>query len=329
MKTLEYREQIIHHPPCYIQDNRQVMFVPNAHKIKHKWDEENVVAHIIANMKIAGRWFCAIMPNLYLEAGPQSGLMVTMSVPSKSIIPDMVYPGDIDILVIPYESNELILSKVIAVEIKILRAEKRRPNKSPNKYGFSQAASLFDYGFPYVAVGHLIVTDETLDNPDRNAVIALTGENGRIASCRPEAVDMFEKDIALRSFGRLKKSCENDQLGYFVMNYDGRRMFEPIGYSCSQNMNYNEKLFRQIGAFYKENYQIFLELPRYSSSDIELWTKRMEENPEMKPPWIFHRDLFGGERILRSDVLLVKAGGELRIGYRFCTENEEYILYDV
>lgn len=127
----------------------------------------------------------------------------------------------------------------------------------------------------------------------------------------------------------MKKSCENDQLGYFVMNYDGRRMFEPIGYSCSQNMNYNEKLFRQIGAFYKENYQIFLELPRYSSSDIELWTKRMEENPEMKPPWIFHRDLFGGERILRSDVLLVKAGGELRIGYRFCTENEEYILYDV
>lgn len=75
MKTLEYREQIIHRPPCYIQDNRQVMFVPNAHKIKRKWDEENVVAHIIANMKIAGRWFCAIMPNLYLEAGPQSGLM--------------------------------------------------------------------------------------------------------------------------------------------------------------------------------------------------------------------------------------------------------------
>lgn len=52
MKTLEYREQIIHRPTCYIQDNRQVMFVPNAHKIKRKWDEENVVAHIIANMKI-------------------------------------------------------------------------------------------------------------------------------------------------------------------------------------------------------------------------------------------------------------------------------------
>ena len=73
--------------------------------------------------------------------------MVTMSVPSKSIIPDMAYPGDIDILAIPYEGNELILSKVIAVEIKILRAEKRRPNKSPNKYGFSQAASLFDFAF--------------------------------------------------------------------------------------------------------------------------------------------------------------------------------------
>ena len=43
MKTLEYREQIIHRPPCYIRDNRQVMFVPNAHKIKRKWDEENVV----------------------------------------------------------------------------------------------------------------------------------------------------------------------------------------------------------------------------------------------------------------------------------------------
>lgn len=277
MKTLEYREQIIHRPPCYIQDNRQVMFVPNAHKIKRKWDEENVVAHIIANMKIAGRWFCAIMPNLYLEAGPQSGLMVTMSVPSKSIIPDMAYPGDIDILAIPYEGNELILSKVIAVEIKILRAEKRRPNKSPNKCGFSQAASLFDFGFPYVAVGHLIVTDEALDNLDRNAVIALTGENGRIASCRPEVVDMFENDIALRSFGRLKKSCENDQLGYFVMNYDGRRMFEPIGYSCSQNMNYNENYLGRLGHFTKRIIRSFLScqdiLPQILSYGKSVWKR--------------------------------------------------------
>ena len=113
------------------------------------------------------------------------------------------------------------------------------------------------------------------------------------------------------------------------MNYDGRRIFEPMGYSCSQNMNYNEKLFRQIGTFYKENYQIFLEMPRYSFSDVALWEKRMEGNSKIKPPWIFHRDLFAGEGILRSDVLLVKAGGELRIGYRFCTENEECILYDV
>ena len=114
MNFKNYRAPILHQPPSYyVHEDEKVMLAPITHKIKNKWDEENVVAHILANMQIVGRWFSSIRPKLYFGSGLHSGLLTTMSVPSKSVIFDMAFPGDIDILVIPYEENELLLSVII------------------------------------------------------------------------------------------------------------------------------------------------------------------------------------------------------------------------
>lgn len=106
MNLENYRTPLLHLAPSYyVHDDEKAMFTPITHKIKNKWDEENVVAHILANMHIAGRWFSSIRPNLYFGSSLYSGLLTIMSVPLKSIISNMTFPGDIDILVTPYEEK--------------------------------------------------------------------------------------------------------------------------------------------------------------------------------------------------------------------------------
>lgn len=309
------------------KDGNRVMVTPIAHKFKNAWDEEEIVAHIIADMKIAGRWFSALMPNLYFESGPYSGLMVTMSAPSHKIVPNMQFPGDIDILAIPYDKNELILSETLVIEIKIIRGEKRRPGKSPNKFGHSQATALVNHGFPHVAIGHIIVTNDPLNTPNREMRVATIGPEETVSSLEDIKLDMFENDLALRSFGKLKKICENDEIGYFVMNYDGKRIFEPLGWSCPLNPKCNIELFEKIGHFYEKNYRIFSELPRYSIEEAGIWEMRANKNPKLTPPWEHYRKIFANRRILTIEDWIIEVDGQKRIGHFFHMEDGDILLY--
>lgn len=330
MTGREYRKPISKHPPRYCDSSeRRIMIAPFSRKITGKWDEEYVVARIIANMNIVGRWLSCIMPNLYFESGLRSGLMVTMSAPSQSIDPTMSFPGDVDILAIPYDENDLVLSETIAIEIKVLRGDGQRPGKSPNKFGYSQAASLLNHGFLHVAVGHVIVTDDPLNNPNRSMFVASVGKGGFITSCETVKLDMFENDLAKRDFGRLACNRSNEQIGYFVMNYDGERIFEPMGHSCIRNQKYCERLADCVYRYYKENYELFFEIPRYSDSEIKLWEKRIEENPAIETPWGVYRKLFRGERIQEVDTLLAMIDGRNRIGYLCRTKGQDFFLCDM
>jgi hypothetical protein len=49
----------------------------------------------------------------------------------------------------------------MAIEVKAIRASFAKQGRSPNEYGFSQAAALIAIGFPYVTVAHLIVSDRS------------------------------------------------------------------------------------------------------------------------------------------------------------------------
>lgn len=326
----EYRAPLIHRPPKYhTYDQKRAMVAPLSHKIKKRWDEEYVVAEIIANMHILGRWLSALMPNLYLEAGLYSSFMVTMSVSSKEIVADMSFPGDIDILVIPCDEDELILSKTLVVEVKILRGEKRRPAKSPNKYGHSQAASLLEHGFPYVGIGHVIVTDDLADTPNKEMFVATMGPGETITSLESIKVDIFEHDLANRSLGRLKNICGTTEIGYFVMSFDGKRVFEPLGRACISNRKYDLALLDSINHFYNENYQIFFEAPRYSPTDIEFWEGRIKTDPATITPWQACCSIFRNRDILSTETCAIQINDQLRIGYLYHTETDSFLFYSI
>lgn len=102
---------------------------------------------------LAGRYF-RFMPN-------PSGVLICPFVQTGHIVPGADFPGDIDLLILPYEGNELVLSRAMAVELKVTRASFCKQGKSPNSFGFSQAGGLLALGFPYVAVAHLITSDQS------------------------------------------------------------------------------------------------------------------------------------------------------------------------
>ena len=81
--------------------------------------------------------------------------------------------------------------------------------------------------------------------------------------------------------------------------------------------------------YYKENYELFFEIPRYSDSEIKLWEKRIEENPAIETPWGVYRKLFRGERIQEVDTLLAMIDGRNRIGYLCRTKGQDFFLCDM
>ena len=83
--------------------------------------------------------------------------MVQMSL----LKPAVRFPGDIDILIVPYENDFLQLDRVLAIEVKVVRASFEKQGRSPNDFGISQTKALLRAGFPYCAVAHLIVSDES------------------------------------------------------------------------------------------------------------------------------------------------------------------------
>ncbi len=322
------RKKLIRKPSRYTDNiGQKVMLVPAARKIKNKWDEECVVANTIANMKVFTRWYSTLLPNLYLESGLHSGVMVTMSVPIQKLTSGLSFPGDIDILTIPYENDYLIPSLAMVVEIKVLRAQKRRLGKSPNQFGFSQAFSLLQYGFPYMAVGHVIVTDDVRDEPNREMLLAKIGSQNSIISSNTIAEDAFEVDLCHRTYGRLISNTVDDNIGLFSMNFDGLRMFETLGKACKFNPQYDSKVIDRIQRFYEQNTDIFFEIPRYSDVEIEAWENLLSNNPDMLTPWELSRRLFVNQWIRSIETLVVEVNGRQQLANVYHTDNDSYLYY--
>lgn len=322
------KKKLIHRPHRYVDNAGQhLMFAPISHRIKHKWDEESVVANIIANMKVFGRWYSALQPNLYLESGLHSGVMTTMSVPIQKVESELSFPGDIDILAIPYENDFLLLSLTTVVEIKILRVEKRRLGKSPNRFGFSQASALLEHGFPYAALGHVIVTDDVRDEPNREMLLARVEHQESITSLTPIMEYAFEIDLCNRTYGRLASKAPNDGIGLFAMNFDGSRVFEALGKACRFNPNYDSRLLNGIQRFYEENTDVFIEIPRYSDEDIEAWERQLSDNPNRLTPWKLARHMFRNKWIRNVETLAVDVNGQKRLAEAYQTDDGSYLYY--
>ncbi len=150
----------------------------------------------------------------------------------------MRYPGDVDLLIVPYSDGRLWLSDAVAVEVKIVRASFLKQGRSPNKLGVSQARGLLDKGFPRVAVLHLITSDTSPPEAWRQmARTRILDSEGHCSPLEPVIVDMLPADLIRRTSGRLAAVIGVDlPIGHVATYMSGQdRLWMPSGSSARRN----------------------------------------------------------------------------------------------
>jgi hypothetical protein len=194
-----------------------------------------------------------------------SGVMINPFVPTSEIIPGAFFPGDIDLLVIPYEDDDLVLSMSMAVEVKIVRVQHSRQGKSPNRYGFSQAEASMRLGFPLVAVAHLVVSDNSPPEEYRTMLLGkIDHSDGEILlkDLTPVLADPMPQELLRRSYGRLCANCTNSNIGFFTTYLRGEQIWEPLGKEAV-HCGFRKEALDGIKRYYDKNYDIFFQAPRY------------------------------------------------------------------
>lgn len=231
---------------------------------------------LITNRPLFGRVYWGLQPDYFDRMPPDSGVFLRPLVPTSSIVPGARRPGDIDLLVIPYEGKELILDRVMAIEIKVLRGRFARQGKSPNDFGGSQVRSLKNLNFPYVSLIHLIISDESPRENWREIGIArVIDRQGRVEILPSKAVDWMPIDLMQRSFGRLEAAIPTDSGIGLVAAYLGSRdehitgrgrsnsLWLPIVRRADRNPELDRKLLNRIADVFFADANCFLDTPRY------------------------------------------------------------------
>ncbi len=240
-----------------------------------KREEKLMTASLILQRKLFGLVYRLLQPDYFDVMPRDSGVYVSIAVRTNRILPEVSNPGDIDLLVIPYEGDELLLSRVIAAEIKIIRASFQRQGKSPNEMGFSQAGQLLDAGFPYVAVLHLIVSDQSPEHAwEPMGRTTILNEDGLCGPLTTELVDTLPKRLLDRGIGRLLSARTRSEIGLaaaFLGATDdevthvnrGAGMWFPEGSAAAPNPNRKPEIGLEIAAYFERNSRWFADIPRF------------------------------------------------------------------
>jgi len=227
-------------------------------------DERGIIARLVADKQYFGSCYRKLHP-LFFKDDSYEGVVVSILVDSHKVHPDLKRPGDIDILIIPYNKDSLVFTEAMAIEAKVLRSAYANQNKSPNQFGFSQADGLWNIGFPYVAVAHFIVSDRSPPHQWRKMLLGIVGENETIKEMKDVYVDDLPLIFMKRTLGRLSKSCKNQSFGLlssYLEEIEDRSIVFPDGTLCTKNLIENKSLIEGLIEYYSENYQRFLNVPK-------------------------------------------------------------------
>lgn len=225
--------------------------------------------------------------------GKRSGVMIQPLVPTTLIISGEKFPGDIDLPVIPYEDDELLLAETLAVEIKVVRTKYLKQGKALNEFGFSQASAALSLGFPYVAVMHLIVSDTSPPDQWRKVAIAtvLDSETERIGPVTEVNRDLLPMDLIDRSLGRLMANCPDKSIGLVsaYVEFDRNGHWIPNVRKAVKNTDIPESLMVALARYYEQHICDFFDtptyqrdaegLPRASIGPVEIRTVLWGRNP--------------------------------------------------
>lgn len=104
-------------------------------------------------------------PIQYEALREYTGVYIKFEVPRESLglVPGLK-PGDIDVLLIPHSDSHIYLNRTCALEVKVVRPTRKKPTKSPNSNGVTQALGLARDGFPLVGLIHLCMTEPLLEH---------------------------------------------------------------------------------------------------------------------------------------------------------------------
>jgi hypothetical protein len=256
--------RIIQRPPKRLGGD-VVYAIPLAEVVRKT--EPALIAQFICNRQLFGRVYRPLQSDYFDHMPQDSGIFIFPLVITQAIFPAAIRPGDIDILVIPYHRDELILDQILAIEVKVLRASFQKQGKSPNEYGFSQASSLLELGFPYVAVLHLITSDKSPPEAWGEAYFTrILDREGRVATPRKIETDLLPSHLIERAYGRLIKNSTRSEIG-LVAAYvgdasknDGEWM--PYGKEALRNSLRKSQTEQAVAEYFHKHALEALDTPR-------------------------------------------------------------------
>ncbi len=262
MDIEDYRKPI-NIRPQYLHGGSEVFVVPK--KLLEKEDEKVLGIKLVVNRRLFGFCYQQLLPEYFASMPENSGVFIRGFVQTNAILHGVLFPGDIDLLIIPYEGDTLVLSKTLAVELKAVRSSFAKQGKSPNQFGFSQTQALIDAGFPYVAVGHLIVSDQSPRESWRNVgVTRLTNaETGECEELTYTDADMMPADLIGRCFGRLKTNCANSKIGLFSAYISDHGSWHPEGTRAVWNQKTSANVLDAVWDYYCRDAGSFFDTRRY------------------------------------------------------------------
>jgi hypothetical protein len=240
-----------------------------------KFDETFLTAFIIGNRRAFGSLYSGLLPDYFYEMPRGSGVLIAPVTKTELIFHWESLPGDIDLIVIPYEDDTLVLDKAMAIEIKIIRASYQRQNKSPNEFGFTQSSWLLNLGFPYVALLHLVVSDESPEDTwEETPVFRIINDNGEAEDAGTKRVDTMPWRLTERAFGRLAENSRSEFIGLAAMyvatglpvatcNLDVRGFHLPSCRACQINPMFNIGNMSVLGHYFENNSRRFFKTPRF------------------------------------------------------------------
>lgn len=142
-------------------------------------------------------------------------VFVSINLPRTELklLPDKK-PGDIDLLIIPFKEEQVLVDRAIAIEAKVLRPTIKNTAKNCNTMGVTQATGLLSDGFPYVGLLHISIPEQSPAkeclsmpiNSEANGMFAETGEY--------YLADLFPMRSAGRQEGRLRKLVLPEEISY-------------------------------------------------------------------------------------------------------------------
>ncbi|WP_133244866.1 hypothetical protein [Caulobacter radicis] len=258
MASHSYRRKFERRPP-YIPAGGVAFALPK--KLAEANAEEAVTISLICHRRLFGECYSRIFPKYRFSVSEISGVFILSFAETKLFLSGVERPGDIDLLIVPYEKDELILDQAFALEVKIVRASYERQGKSPNEFGFSQGRALLEMGFPYVGVAHLIVSDESPQEAWREMRrYEVLDQDGNVGNEGIDVLDHLPWMLVERVYGRLAKACVNDDLALlsaFVKHSDeglaakySGVVWMPVGRVARRNPKINSRLLDAIGDFF-------------------------------------------------------------------------------